>query len=120
MTTEVMDVGRPQQADEVVRRVGEESAPIEVLICAAGVIQVGPLAALTRADFVEAVDVMLWGPVNTALAVLPGMRERGRGRIGIPPIEVTIGVLAGRSVLHLTGLAHGVGQTSACVSSSSA
>ena len=26
---------------------------------------------------------MLWGPINTALAVVPRMRERGRGRIGV-------------------------------------
>lgn len=83
VTTEVMDVGRVDQVDAVVRRLEEQSGPIEVLICVAGVIQVGPLSAMTRSDFVEAVDVMLWGPVNTALAVLPGMRGRGRGRIGI-------------------------------------
>ena len=26
---------------------------------------------------------MLWGPINTALAVVPRMRERGRGHIGV-------------------------------------
>lgn len=83
VTTEVMDIGKPEQVEEVVRRLEEQSGSIEVLICVAGVIQVGPLAAMTRSDFVEAVDVMLWGPVNTALAVLPAMRDRGRGRIGI-------------------------------------
>ncbi|MDN5760755.1 MAG: SDR family oxidoreductase [Microlunatus sp.] len=81
--TEVMDVARPAQVQDVVARVEEQTGPIDVLLCVAGVIQVGPLAALERSDFVEAVDVMLWGPINTALAVIPHMRRRGRGRIGI-------------------------------------
>jgi NAD(P)-dependent dehydrogenase (short-subunit alcohol dehydrogenase family) len=83
VATEVMDVGRADQVDEVIGRVEAELGPIELLLCVAGVIQVAPLTALAREDFVEAVDVMLWGPVNTALAVLPAMRRRGRGRIGI-------------------------------------
>lgn len=81
--TEVMDVSRAEQVTEVITRVEATSGPIEVLICVAGVIRVAPLTAVQRSDFVEAVDVMLWGPVNTALAVVPGMRARGSGRIGI-------------------------------------
>jgi short-subunit dehydrogenase len=83
VVTEVMDVGRPDEVADVVTRIEDQVGPIEVLLCVAGVIQVGPLSALDRTDFVEAVDVMLWGPVNTALAVVPTMRRRGRGRIGI-------------------------------------
>ena len=49
----------------------------------AGVIQVGPLSSMTRAHFEEAVNIMLWGPVNVALAVLPGMRRRSRGRLAV-------------------------------------
>jgi NAD(P)-dependent dehydrogenase (short-subunit alcohol dehydrogenase family) len=81
--TAVMDVAQRSQVDDVVNDVEQRYGPVEVLLCVAGVIQVGPLAALDHADFVEAVDVMLWGPVHTVLAVLPGMRRRGRGRIGI-------------------------------------
>ena len=54
-----------------------------MLVCVAGIIQVGPLGALERWHFTSAVDTMLWGPVNTALAVAPRMQQRGRGRIGI-------------------------------------
>ena len=61
----------------------EETGPIEVLLHVAGVIQVGPLASLSREDFREAIDIMLWGPINTALAVSPLMVRRGRGRIGV-------------------------------------
>ena len=54
-----------------------------MLLHVAGVIQVGPLASLSREDFREAIDIMLWGPINTALAISPLMVERGRGRIGV-------------------------------------
>jgi NAD(P)-dependent dehydrogenase (short-subunit alcohol dehydrogenase family) len=54
-----------------------------VMICVAGIIQVGPLEALTREHFTSAIDTMLWGPINTSLAVVHGMRERKRGRIGL-------------------------------------
>src|SRR5215207_10885630 len=53
------------------------------MICVAGIIQVGPLEALTREHFTSAIDTMLWGPINISLAVVPGMRERKRGRIGL-------------------------------------
>ncbi len=80
---EVCDVSDAEQVDDLVERVERADGPIEVLVCVAGVIQVGPLRALERQHFADAVDVMLWGPVNTALAVVPAMRARGRGRIGV-------------------------------------
>ena len=49
----------------------------------AGVIQVGPLAALKRSDFTTAIDTMLWGPISSALAAAERMTARGRGRIGV-------------------------------------
>ena len=49
----------------------------------AGVIQVGPLASMSRVHFEQAVSVMLWGPVNVALTVAQQMQARRRGRIGI-------------------------------------
>lgn len=65
--------------EDVETRVG----PVEVLLHVAGVIQVGPFASLSRDDFREAIDVMLWGPINTSLVVAPRMVERGHGTIGI-------------------------------------
>lgn len=83
VTTETCDVTDRDQVDDLVRRVEEAQGPIEVMICVAGIIQVGPLEALTREHFTSAIDTMLWGPINISLAVLPGMRERKRGRIGL-------------------------------------
>ena len=69
--------GVQQLVDELEAQVGA----IEVLVTVAGVIQVAPLESLTLEHFDEAIDTMLWGPVQAAMAVLPAMRRRGRGRI---------------------------------------
>ncbi|HEY0238872.1 MAG TPA: SDR family NAD(P)-dependent oxidoreductase [Friedmanniella sp.] len=77
------DVRDAAGIEALVALVEERSGPIDVLLHVAGVIQVGPFAALDRDDFTEAIDIMLWGPINTALALAPRMVARGRGRIGV-------------------------------------
>jgi short-subunit dehydrogenase len=79
--TEVCDVSDNDAVTAMVQRVESRVGPIDTLVTVAGVIQVGPLDSLERAHFDEAVDIMLWGPVNCALAVAGRMRARGRGRI---------------------------------------
>lgn len=77
------DVRDDAGIEAMVALVEQQSGPIEVLLHVAGVIQVGPLAAMNRDDFTEAIDIMLWGPINTALALTPRMVARGRGQIGV-------------------------------------
>src|SRR5215211_785939 len=62
---------------EVVRAFGR----IDVLVNNAGIIQVGPLATMTEADFEQAMAAMFWGVTYPTLAVLPAMRARRHGRI---------------------------------------
>lgn len=83
VTERVCDVGDTEAVNDLVDHVEKDIGPIEVLVCVAGIIQAGPLAALRRRHFTEAVSTMLWGPVNTALAVAEPMQRRGRGRIGV-------------------------------------
>ena len=83
VATDVCDVTDNTQVEALVARTETEVGPIEVMVCVAGIIQVGPLESQLRENFVAAIDTMLWGPINTALAVAPRMRERGQGRIGL-------------------------------------
>lgn len=76
------DVQDRDQVNELVRAVERDLGPVEVLVSVAGVIQVGPAESMTLEHFDHAVGTMLWGPVQLAWAVLPGMRRRGWGRIG--------------------------------------
>lgn len=76
------DLRDPDQVTGLVRRVEQEEGPIDVLVTVAGIIQVGPAAAMTEQHYRDAVDTMLWGPVRLTNSVLPAMRARGHGRIG--------------------------------------
>ncbi len=83
VVSEFCDVADRDQVEDLVDRVERAQGAIEVMIFVAGVIQVGPLTALAREHFKSAIDIMLWGPIHSALAVLPRMRQRNRGHIGV-------------------------------------
>ncbi len=90
------DVTIREAVDAMVREVGERLGPIDVLINNAGVISVGPVEAMEVEDFQQAMATNFWGPLYSILAVLPGMRRRGEGRI------VNIASIGGKiSVPHL-------------------
>jgi short-subunit dehydrogenase len=82
VSTRVCDVTDRAAVRALVADVEDTVGPIHTAITVAGVIHVGPLESVTEDHFAEAVDIMLWGPVHVALAVLPGMRKRRAGRIG--------------------------------------
>lgn len=80
--TRVCDIRYADAVTDLVESVEATYGPIDVVFTVAGIIQVAPAEATTLRHYRDAVDTMLWGPVHVALAVLPGMRERDRGRIG--------------------------------------
>jgi short-subunit dehydrogenase len=77
------DVGDAAAVQAMMTEVERRLAAVDVLVANAGIITVGPQETQTREDFVAAMDVMYWGVVNCAMAVLPGMRERRRGSIAV-------------------------------------
>jgi NAD(P)-dependent dehydrogenase (short-subunit alcohol dehydrogenase family) len=78
----VCDVRDRAAVNALVEQVEGTVAPIDVLISVAGIIEVGPAESMTAETYDDAIDTMTRGPIHAALAVLPGMRSRGRGRIG--------------------------------------
>lgn len=78
-----MDVSDAEAVAAAVKRVEGDTAPIDVVIHVAGVIEVGPAENTTREHFQRSLDIMTWGPINLVDAVLPSMRERREGRIGV-------------------------------------
>ncbi len=84
------DVSRQDQVERMVAAVEEHYGRIDVLVNNAGIIQVGPLATMTAQDFEQIMAINFFGAVYTTLAVLPGMRRRGYGRL------VTIDSIGGR------------------------
>src|SRR5919202_1140006 len=77
----VGDVADKNRVDEVVKTVITHFGGLDVLVNNAGVIQVGPVTAMTQDDFKLCLDIMFWGVLHPTLAVLPHMRERRSGRI---------------------------------------
>lgn len=56
----------------------------------AGIIEVGPAENTTRGHMEHAMNIMAWGPVNLADAVVARMRKRQRGRFAV---VTSIGVM---------------------------
>jgi NAD(P)-dependent dehydrogenase (short-subunit alcohol dehydrogenase family) len=77
----VGDVRNPEEVRRAVEQVRSSLGEIDVLLQVAGMMQVGPLDTMRVKDFREAMEINCWGALHTALAVIPGMRRRGWGRI---------------------------------------
>jgi NAD(P)-dependent dehydrogenase (short-subunit alcohol dehydrogenase family) len=75
------DVSDQAQVASMVETVTQHYGRIDILINNAGIIVVAPLETLTHADFERVMAVNFWGVLNPTLAVLPGMRAQGSGRI---------------------------------------
>lgn len=86
-----MDVTDEAGVDAAVGRVESELGPIEVLVCNAGIYKSQPLATTTLDDWNQMIAVNLTGVFLTSRRVLPGMAERGFGRV------VIMGSSAGKS-----------------------
>jgi NAD(P)-dependent dehydrogenase (short-subunit alcohol dehydrogenase family) len=107
------DVGDAAQAAALVREVERRFGGLDTLVNNAGVIQVGPMEHMTRADYDAALRVHLFGPLHTTEAALPGMRARRRGRIvnvssiaGLVPVPHMLPYTA--SKFALTGWSEGL------------
>ncbi len=71
-------------ADAVARLVTDVEAdlgPIDVLVANAGIARLGAIEELPWREIEDVVRVNLFGAIHAVRAVLPSMRERGRGRI---------------------------------------
>ena len=75
------DVSDQNQLQSLLSSVEKALGPVDVLVNNAGTILVGPLEHMTQEDFEDVMRVNFWGAVHTTLAVVPGMRRRGQGRI---------------------------------------
>ena len=75
------DLRRPESSAELVAAVEEGLGPVDVLVANAGLSRVQALDEITLPDWDELLAVNLRAPFLLAQRVVPGMRDRGFGRI---------------------------------------
>jgi 3-oxoacyl-[acyl-carrier protein] reductase len=75
------DLASAEAPEELIDAVQGELGPVDVLAANAGLAGVATYEEVDAARFDEALDVNLRAPFLLARRVLPGMRERGFGRI---------------------------------------
>ncbi len=84
------DVGCRADVERMVQRAEQAFSPIDVLINNAGILRSGPFAEEGEELWQELFRVNVMGVVLPTQAVVPGMIERGRGRIVIMSSKAAI------------------------------
>ncbi|MCJ7605856.1 MAG: SDR family oxidoreductase [Dehalococcoidales bacterium] len=89
-----LDVVDPAAVNEAVDKIEKELGPVEILVnnAASGIVRAVTIHKMDKADWDHDLEVNLTGPFNTIRRILPGMMERGWGRIiNVSSITGTMG-----------------------------
>jgi NAD(P)-dependent dehydrogenase (short-subunit alcohol dehydrogenase family) len=79
----VADVSDPDAVTALVADIERDHGPVDILVCNAAYMTMGPFVEHADDDWWKIVDTNLSGTVYLVQAVLAGMRRRGRGNIVI-------------------------------------
>ena len=77
----VCDVTKENEVNELVKKINEEVGVIDILVNNAGIIKRIPMCEMSAEDFRQVIDVDLNAPFIVSKAVIPGMIEKGHGKI---------------------------------------
>ena len=77
----ICDVTNEEQVNAMVADINKELGVIDILVNNAGIIKRIPMTEVSVEDFRKAVDIDLNAPFIVSKAVIPGMKEKGHGKI---------------------------------------
>jgi 3-oxoacyl-[acyl-carrier protein] reductase len=75
------DVSRASDCEIIHAATVEALGPVDILVNNAGASSRGPFQSLSDEDWQSDLDLKLFAAIRLCRLVLPGMRERGRGRV---------------------------------------
>lgn len=77
----ICDVTNEEQVNTMVADINKELGVIDILVNNAGIIKRIPMTEMSLEDFRQVVDIDLNAPFIVSKAVIPGMKEKGHGKI---------------------------------------
>ena len=77
----VCDVTKEEEVNKLVKKINEEVGVIDILVNNAGIIKRIPMCDMSVEEFRQVIDVDLNAPFIVSKAVIPGMIEKGHGKI---------------------------------------
>ena len=77
----ICDVTNEEQVNAMVADINKELGVIDFLVNNAGIIKRIPMTEMSLEDFRQVVDIDLNAPFIVSKAVIPGMKEKGHGKI---------------------------------------
>lgn len=80
-TPALFDVTQEDQVQQAVASIEATHGPIDILVNNAGIIKRTPLVDMEVDDFKKVLDVDLVSPFIMAKAIVPGMIQRGQGKV---------------------------------------
>jgi NAD(P)-dependent dehydrogenase (short-subunit alcohol dehydrogenase family) len=81
VTPEQLDVADPRSVGDCVRRLADAGIEIDVLVNNAGVYPTEGVFSVSEKTFEMALEINTVGPFRTCRALVPGMVQRGYGRV---------------------------------------
>ncbi len=77
----ICDVTNEEQVNAMVADINKELGVIDILVNNAGIIKRIPMTEMSLEDFRQVIDIDLNAPFIVSKAVIPGMKEKGHGKI---------------------------------------
>lgn len=88
----VCDVTDPEAVDSLLDDAVDRFGRLDVVVNSAGIMRVGPQRTLPDDAFVQAMDVMFWGPFHLSRAAMERMRGRGGTIVNVTSIGAYLSV----------------------------